>query len=84
MGHRWMNAKVPRMRHTFPGLITALVASWALIACSKQEPAPPAAMPASNERAEPAPGAARIALPVPDGLPREPIKGLIRPRQTWP
>jgi pimeloyl-ACP methyl ester carboxylesterase len=56
------------MRHTLPGFVTALVVSLALVACSKQEPPPPAAVPAaSNERAEPAPGAARIAI-APDGV----------------
>jgi pimeloyl-ACP methyl ester carboxylesterase len=56
------------MRHTLPGFVTALVASLSLFACSKQEPPPPAAVPAaSNERAEPAPGAARIAI-APDGV----------------
>jgi len=56
------------MRPTQPGFVTALVVSLALAACSKQEPPPPAATPAaSNERAEPAPGAARIAI-APDGV----------------
>jgi pimeloyl-ACP methyl ester carboxylesterase len=56
------------MRHTLPGFVTALVVSLALAACSKQEPPPPAAVPAaSTERAEPAPGAARIAI-APDGV----------------
>jgi pimeloyl-ACP methyl ester carboxylesterase len=56
------------MRHTLPGFITALVLSITLAACSKPETPPPAAAPAaSNERAEPAPGAARIAI-APDGV----------------
>jgi pimeloyl-ACP methyl ester carboxylesterase len=56
------------MRHTLTGSVTALVFSLVLAACSKQEPPPPAAAPAaSNERAEPAPGAARIAI-APDGV----------------
>ena len=56
------------MRHTLTGFATALATSLVLAACSKQEPPPPAAKPAaSNERAEPAPGATRIAI-APDGV----------------
>ena len=55
------------MRHTAARLVTALIASLALFACSKQEPAPPPAAAASSERAEPAPGATRIAI-APDGV----------------
>src|SRR5689334_4025168 len=62
-----MNAKVPRMRHNPAGLVTALVASLALFACSKQEPTPPPAAAAPAERAEPAPGAPRISI-APDGV----------------
>ena len=63
-----MDVKVPRMRHTQIRLVTALIASLTVFACSKQEPPPPAAAtPASNERAEPAPGDARISI-APDGV----------------
>ena len=55
------------MRKTLPGLITAVVATLAVFACSKPEPPPPAATPAANDRAEPAAGAARIAI-APDGV----------------
>lgn len=56
------------MRNTLPGLVTALVIASAVIACSKQEPPPPPApAPAANDRAEPAPGATRIAI-APDGV----------------
>jgi len=52
------------MRKTLPGLISALT----VFACSRQEPPPPpVAAPAAHERAEPAPGASRIAI-APDGV----------------
>ncbi|HEU5135253.1 MAG TPA: alpha/beta hydrolase [Steroidobacteraceae bacterium] len=52
------------MRHLLPGLI----ACFAVLACSRQEPPPsPPAAPAASERAEPAPGDARIAI-APDGV----------------
>jgi pimeloyl-ACP methyl ester carboxylesterase len=54
------------MRTTLPGLITALVSALAVIACSKQEPPPPPVA-AAPQPAEPAPGAARIAI-APDGV----------------
>jgi pimeloyl-ACP methyl ester carboxylesterase len=54
------------MRNTLPGPICALVTALALVACSKQEP-PPQVAAAPSERAEPAPGAARIAI-APDGV----------------
>ncbi len=50
------------MRHTLTVFVTARCL-LGVAACSKQAPPPPAAAPAaSNERAEPAPGAARIAI----------------------
>ncbi len=56
------------MRNTPPGLIAALVIALAISACSKPEPPPPPApAPAATEPAEPAPGAARIAI-APDGV----------------
>jgi len=56
------------MRNKLHGLVTALATALALVACSKHEAPPPAAAaPASNEHAEPAPGAARIAI-APDGV----------------
>jgi pimeloyl-ACP methyl ester carboxylesterase len=51
------------MRKTLLGLATALI----VIACSKQEPPPPPVAAAASEHAEPAPGAARIAI-APDGV----------------
>jgi pimeloyl-ACP methyl ester carboxylesterase len=52
------------MRNSLLGLFAAFTA----FACSKPEPAAaPPAPPAANERAEPAPGAARIAI-APDGV----------------
>jgi len=55
------------MQKPLSGLIAALVA-LVVVACSKQEPqAPIPAPPAANDRAEPAPGAARIAI-APDGV----------------
>jgi len=53
------------MRNTLPGLITTILAAWAVAACSRQQP--PAPTPAANDRAAPAPGAARIAI-APDGV----------------
>jgi pimeloyl-ACP methyl ester carboxylesterase len=56
------------MQKTIPGSITALMVALAVVACSKQEPqAPVPAQPAANASAEPAPGAARIAI-APDGV----------------
>ncbi len=55
------------MHKTLPGLFTAVVIALVVFACSKQEPPPPVAAPAANDRAEPAPGAARIAI-APDGV----------------
>jgi len=55
------------MRQTLHGFVTALVISLSLAACGKQEPPPAPAPAASTERAEPAPGAARIAI-APDGV----------------
>ena len=56
------------MRNSLPGPITALVIALAAFACSKQDPpAPVAPAPAASESAEPAPGAARIAI-APDGV----------------
>jgi len=54
-------------KKTLPGLLTALVSSLAVFACSKQEPPPPPVAATASERAEPAPGAARIAI-APDGV----------------
>jgi len=51
------------MRKILLGLLTAVT----FIACSKQEPPPPPAASAAPQRAEPAPGAARIAI-APDGV----------------
>ena len=51
------------MRKILPGLLIALTVS----ACSKQEPPPPPVAATASERAEPAPGAARIAI-APDGV----------------
>ena len=66
-----MGVKVPRMRHTLLGLVTALVVSLvvslAFTACSKQEPQAPVPAPPASDRGEPAPGAARIAI-APDGI----------------
>ena len=53
------------MRNTLPGLITTILAAWAVAACSRQQP--PAPTPAANDRAAPAAGAARIAI-APDGV----------------
>jgi len=55
------------MRKTLPGLLTAVVVTLAVFACSKPEPPPAADTAATNDRAEPAPGAARIAI-APDGV----------------
>ena len=55
------------MRKILLGLLTALFTALAVIACSKQEPPPPPAASAAPQRAEPAPGAARIAI-APDGV----------------
>ena len=57
------------MRKTLPAPVTALVITLGVLACSRQEPPPPpdAASPAAHDRAEPAPGAARIAI-APDGV----------------
>jgi pimeloyl-ACP methyl ester carboxylesterase len=55
------------MRTTLLAIFAALVTFSAVVACSKQDsPPPPVSAPAS-ERAEPAPGAARIAI-APDGV----------------
>src|SRR6188474_3670593 len=52
------------MRNTLVGLI----ATFGLIACSRQEPPPPAPNPpAASEKSEPAEGAPRIAI-TPDGV----------------
>src|SRR6186713_1459765 len=52
------------MRNTLVGLI----ATFGLIACSKQEPPPPVAVPAAAiDKSEPVDGAARIAI-APDGV----------------
>ena len=56
------------MQKTTSGLITTLATALALAACARQEPqAPVPAPPAANDRADPAPGAARIAI-APDGV----------------
>jgi pimeloyl-ACP methyl ester carboxylesterase len=56
------------MQKTLTGSITALVVTLAAVGCGRQEPqAPVPAPPSANERAEPAPGAARIAI-APDGV----------------
>jgi pimeloyl-ACP methyl ester carboxylesterase len=56
------------MRKTLPALTTAAVFALAVLACSPQEaPPPPPAAPAAADNAEPAPGAARIAI-APDGV----------------
>jgi pimeloyl-ACP methyl ester carboxylesterase len=54
------------MRKTLPAFITAIAAALTVFACSKQEPPPPPVA-ATPEHAEPAPGAARIAI-APDGV----------------
>jgi pimeloyl-ACP methyl ester carboxylesterase len=54
------------MRHTLPGLITALIIASAVFACSKQDPPPPPVA-AAAEPTGPAPGDARIAI-APDGV----------------
>jgi pimeloyl-ACP methyl ester carboxylesterase len=55
------------MRITLPALVSTFVV-FLVVACGKQEPPPPVGpAPAANERSEPAPGAARIAI-APDGV----------------
>lgn len=47
--------------------LLAIFATFIVFACSKQEPPPPPAASTAPQRAEPAPGAARIAI-APDGV----------------
>jgi len=55
------------MRTTLLAIFAALVTALAAFACSKQDPPPPPVAAPASERAEPAPGAARIAI-APDGV----------------
>jgi len=55
------------MHKTPIGLLAAFVTVLSLVGCSNQEPPPPAPPPVSNDKAEPAEGAARIAI-APDGV----------------